>query len=114
MMTAYREYSENAELTHIEKVPAQDLEQYRQRKGAVDWRCALRPAGEFLDWHPSNRKSLLVVLSGHFEIGVSDGTRVVLGAGDMCIFDDYGKGHTGRVVGDEPCETLHIGLSADN
>ncbi|MDR3201112.1 MAG: cupin domain-containing protein [Spirochaetales bacterium] len=111
-MTAYREYSENAELTHIEKI--QDAERYRQRQGASDWRWALHPAGEFLDWHPSNRKSLLVVLSGRFEIGVSDGTRVVLAAGDICIFDDYGKGHTGRVIGDEACETLHIGLSGDS
>jgi uncharacterized cupin superfamily protein len=113
MMTVYREYSQSEDISHIEEVPAQEARRYAEKRGATDWRIAFRPAGEFLDWHPANRKSLLVVLQGTFEIGASDGTQAILKPGDICFFNDYGKGHTGRVVGDAPCVTMHMGLPPD-
>ena len=64
------------------------------------------PPGTFLDWHPAPQRCVIVILSGIFEIGVSDGTTMQFRPGDLRFTSDAGKGHTGRVIGDEPCVTL--------
>ena len=44
-----------------------------------------------------------ITVSGHAEHDCSDGTVVRVGPGDIMLFEDMtGKGHTTRIVGNEP------------
>ncbi len=62
------------------------------------------PAGHFLDWHPAPRRQYVICLSGQVEIGLGDGTVRRFGPGDVFLAEDLtGRGHTFRVVGDQPC-----------
>ncbi len=61
------------------------------------------PAGHFLDWHPAPRRQYVIVLSGHAEIQIGDGTVRRFGPGGVFLAEDLtGRGHTLRVVGDWP------------
>ena len=61
------------------------------------------PAGYFLDWHNAPRRQYTITLSGEAEISASDGTTGRVGPGDIMLAEDLtGRGHTTRVVGDEP------------
>jgi quercetin dioxygenase-like cupin family protein len=61
------------------------------------------PAGHFLDWHPAPRRQYVISLSGQVEIGMGDGTVRRFGPGDVFLAEDLtGRGHTFRVVGDQP------------
>lgn len=46
------------------------------------------------------------VLSGRMKITMDDGTEAECGPGDVMAID---PGHTGEVLGDEPCVTLEFG-----
>jgi len=70
------------------------------------------PVGQYLDWHPAPRRQFVIVLSGQLEIGLGDGGKRVFGPGDARLVEDTtGKGHTTRVVGNEPCLTATIPLA---
>ena len=70
------------------------------------------PKGEFLDWHPAPRRQFVIILSGQLEIGCGDGTKQVFGPGDARLVEDTtGKGHTTRVLGNEPCLTATVPLA---
>lgn len=61
------------------------------------------PAGHFLDFHPAPRRQYVISLSGQVEIGMGDGTVRRFGPGDVFLAEDLaGRGHTFRVVGDQP------------
>lgn len=58
------------------------------------------PAGYFSDWHTAGRRQYVITLEGQVEIGVGDGTKRILGPGDVLLVEDLtGRGHTTRVVG---------------
>ena len=62
------------------------------------------PVGHFLDWHPAPRRQYVISLRGQIEIGLGDGTALRFGPGEVFLAEDLtGRGHTFRVVGDEPC-----------
>ena len=68
--------------------------------------------GEFLDWHPAPRRQYVITLAGQGEIEVGDGTVRRLGPGDVMLAEDLtGKGHTTRVVGNEPRVSVAIPLA---
>ena len=69
------------------------------------------PVGMFEDWHPAPRRQFVVILSGQYEIGFSDGTKKIFGAGDARLVEDTsGKGHTTAVHGDQPVVVATIPL----
>jgi quercetin dioxygenase-like cupin family protein len=53
--------------------------------------------------HPAPRRQFAFVLAGEFEGAVSDGEVRLLGPGSVILLEDmWGKGHTTRVVGNDP------------
>ncbi len=71
------------------------------------------PAGYFLDWHNAPRRQYTITLSGEAELGASDGTVSRVGPGDIMLAEDLtGRGHTTRVVGEEPRFYAVIPLAA--
>jgi hypothetical protein len=71
--------------------------------------------GTFVDWHGVTTPRLLIVLSGQLEIGLGDGSKHVLRAGDMVLAaDTTGRGHTSRTIGTEIVRSLTVRLPKDN
>ena len=111
-MGTYRMYTGDDGETHWE---ATDLE------ATPDWTSGLPttditfreiPVGNFVDWHPAPRRQFVIILSGQLEIGFSDGTTRVFGAGDARLVEDTtGRGHTTGVHGDAPCVTATVPLA---
>ena len=67
--------------------------------------------GNLIDWHPAPRRQFVITLSGEAEIGLGDGTVHRFGPGHVNLAEDLtGRGHTTRVVGDEPRVTATIPL----
>ena len=70
--------------------------------------------GHFSDWHTAPRRQFVITLAGEVEIGLADGSVHRFGAGHVTLAEDLtGKGHTTRVVGNQPRLTATIPL-ADN
>ena len=68
--------------------------------------------GHFSDWHCAPRRPYVITLSGRMEIGIGDGATEQFGPGDVLLADDLtGKGHTTRVIGDEPRVSVAIPLA---
>ena len=56
-------------------------------------------AGWRSDWHPSSARNLFVVVSGEWEVEVSNGTVRRFGPNSVLLVEDTsGKGHRSRVV----------------
>jgi quercetin dioxygenase-like cupin family protein len=67
--------------------------------------------GYFVDWHNAPRRQYVITLAGQIEIGIGDGTTRRFGAGDVMLAEDLtGRGHTTRVVSNEPRLTVTIPL----
>jgi len=64
-----------------------------------------------LDFHNAPRRQYVVNLTGSVEIETGDGTRRVLGPGDVLLAEDTtGRGHISRAVRGEPRTCLFIPL----
>lgn len=64
-----------------------------------------------LDFHNAPRRQYVVNLTGRVEIEVGDGTKRILGPGDILLAEDTtGRGHISRNVGGEPRQCLFIPL----
>lgn len=69
------------------------------------------PAGWFGDWHPTPARQFFIALSGDLEVHVSDGEVRHVRGGDVVLLEDLtGRGHTTRVVGDEPARAAVVQL----
>jgi quercetin dioxygenase-like cupin family protein len=69
------------------------------------------PAGWFGDWHPSPRLQWWFQLAGELEVEVGDGEKRRLGPGDIVrVEDTTGRGHTTRVIGDQPVRAVYVHL----
>ena len=61
------------------------------------------PVGWFGDWHPTPVRQVMCLLRGELEVSVSDGETRQMAAGEVAVLEDTeGRGHTTRVVSDEP------------
>jgi hypothetical protein len=68
--------------------------------------------GYFSDWHNAPRRQFVITLAGEMEIGLGDGTKHRFGPGHVTLAEDLtGRGHTTRVVGDQPRLTATIHLA---
>ena len=63
------------------------------------------------DFHTAPRRQYVVNLEGEVEIEVGDGTRRILGSGDILLAEDTtGQGHKSRAVAGKPRKSLFITL----
>lgn len=61
------------------------------------------PADGFYDWHPAPRRQYVITLEGGVEVGLGDGTKRQFSPGDILLAEDVtGRGHTTRVIGNQP------------
>jgi quercetin dioxygenase-like cupin family protein len=68
--------------------------------------------GHFSDWHTAPRRQFVITLAGEVEIGLADGSVHRYGPGHVTLAEDLtGKGHTTRVVGNQPRLTVTIPLA---
>ena len=64
-----------------------------------------------LDFHNAPRRQYVVMLDGEVEIEIGDGTKRVLGTGDILLAEDTtGQGHISRAVKGKPRKSLFITL----
>ena len=111
-MALFRLYAGPDGRSHVEPIDLANAPQWTQ--GLKTTQIAFRedPVGRFLDWHPAPRRQFVIVLSGHLEIGLGDGSTHVFGPGDARLVEDTtGQGHTTRVHGVQPCLTATIPLA---
>lgn len=71
--------------------------------------------GTFIDWHGVSSPRFLIILSGQMEIGLGDGSKHILKAGDMVLAaDTTGRGHTSRSIGTAIVRALTVRLPKDD
>ena len=109
-MGLYKQFSDVENQSHIEKLPQETFHLLQSWTHAKGYRFHVHTPGTFLDWHPASGPMMIVVLSGAIELCVTDGTKLLCHAGDLRMTSDRGKGHTGRVIGDEPCVVLMVDI----
>ena len=97
--------------THIEELDFAshpELTSLLAAKGIV---FASAEPGHFIDWHTAPRRQFVITVSGEGEIGLADGTLHRFGPGHVNLAEDLtGKGHTTRVVGNQPRVTATVHL----
>ncbi len=65
-----------------------------------------------LDFHNAPRRQYVVMLEGEVEIETGDGTKRVLGTGEILLAEDTtGQGHISRAVNGKPRKSLFIPLA---
>ena len=98
--------------SHLEEIdPASrpDLTTLHGTKGVVF--RATEP-GHFHDWHNAPRRQYVITLAGEVEIGLGDGSVHRYGPGHVTLAEDLtGRGHTTRVVGNQPRLSVTIPLA---
>ena len=61
--------------------------------------------------HPTPRRQIFCTVKGEYEVTASDGDVRRFPVGSVLLLEDtWGKGHTGRVIGDEGFLLLSIGV----
>jgi len=77
---------------------------------------------QFLRWprgfvwagHPASKRQYVIIVSGHGEVDVVGGPKVVLAPGRVLLAEDVtGKGHTTRVGANEDLVMLLVPLAAE-
>ena len=60
---------------------------------------AERASGSFIDFHNAPRRQYVLYLTASVEIGMGDGSMLLMEPGDVLLAEDVeGRGHTSRVV----------------
>ena len=112
MKKTHRLYTGADGQSHVEPIDVATKADWLKGLPTTQISFRIWPKGEFLDWHPAPRRQFVIILSGQLEIGCGDGTKQVFGPGDARLVEDTtGKGHTTRVVGNEPCLTATVPLA---
>lgn len=63
------------------------------------------------DWHVAPRRQYIVMLDGHIEVEVGDGTKREFRGGDVLLVEDTtGRGHRTRELSGKPRRSLFIAL----
>lgn len=64
-----------------------------------------------LDFHNAPRRQYVINLSGAVELEVGDGTKRMLGPGEILLAEDTtGRGHRSRAVGTDPRRSIFVTL----
>ena len=111
-MGIYRLYSGVDGESHLEEMDLSEHPELTEAQSTTNIMFREWTAGHFIDWHPAPRRQYIISLSGKVEVGLGDGTSVVYNPGDARLVEDTkGRGHTTRVIGNEPCIHAVIPLS---
>ena len=111
-MGTFRMYTGDDGETHWETIDLQETPSWTADMDASHIVFRTDPVGMFLDWHPAPRRQFVIIMSGHYEIGFSDGTQKIFGPGDARLVEDTtGKGHTTAVHGSQPVVLATIPLT---
>jgi quercetin dioxygenase-like cupin family protein len=95
--------------THIEWITLEDHPELAELGPATGIAFRITPPGHFIDWHTAPRRQYVMTLQGEVEIGLGDGSVHRFGAGHITLAEDLtGRGHTTRVVGDQPRITATV------
>lgn len=101
MSKLVRVYAGSDGQSHIEHLEFQFAEHDGSRtagRAVSEISFARREAGAFTDFHPAPRRQYVIYLTAGVEIGLGDGTSVLMDPGDVLIAEDTtGHGHTSRV-----------------
>ena len=112
-MGTFRLYTGSDGQSHIEPVDLGKTPDWKKGLATTQISFSEWPVGRFLDWHPAPRRQFVIIVSGQLEIGLGDGTKQVFGPGDARLVEDTtGKGHTTRVVGNQPVITATVPLAS--
>ena len=112
MKKTHRLYTGSDGQSHIEAIEIEKQSDWLKGLPSTQISFNVWPTGRFLDWHPAPRRQFVIILSGQLEIGCGDGTKQVFGPGDARLVEDTtGKGHTTRVIGNEPVLTATVPLA---
>jgi hypothetical protein len=102
--------------THVEEIeakfaPGGEMGSYKLLANAgAELRRA--PPGRVADWHTAPRRQYVITLSGHGELEISGGKKILVGPGSVNLVEDVtGKGHITRTVGDEDRVTIQLPLT---
>jgi hypothetical protein len=115
-MTIVRLYTGSDNRSHFEelKVPLTDRGKVGFLSDSVPVKNIVfrETTGDYnYDFHPAPRKQYVVNLEGAVEIEVGDGTKRVIGAGEILLAEDTtGQGHISRAVAGKPRKSLFITL----
>jgi len=106
-MKALRLYTGDDGESHFEEIPMEFTPDRNMEstpmQGAKSVAVRRVSPGVVLDWHPAPRRQYLFTLSGAWDIECGSGEVQRFEAGDIMLANDLtGRGHTSRVVGDEP------------
>jgi len=64
-----------------------------------------------IDWHNAPRRQYVINLEGEVEIVIGDGTKRILGTGDILLAEDTtGRGHISRAVNNQPRKSIFVTL----
>ena len=111
-MGTFRLYTGSDQQSHIEPIDLVKTKDWKDGLATTKITFSEWPVGRDIDWHPAPRRQFVIILSGALEVGFEDGSKHRFGAGDARLVEDTtGKGHTTRVMGDEPCVTAAIPLA---
>ena len=100
------------DLPTVDRTPGQFVQ---SRLFSTDVELGESVPGTFIDWHGVSSPRFLIILSGQIEIGLGDGSKHVLHAGDMVLATDMtGHGHTSRSIGSEIVRSLTVRLPRDD
>ena len=102
--------------THVEEIEAKfaSLGETGTYKLLANGGAELRraPPGRVADWHTAPRRQYVITLSGHGELEVAGGKKILVGPGSINLVEDVtGKGHITRTVGNEDRVTIQIPLT---
>jgi hypothetical protein len=111
-MDISRLYTGDDGQTHIETLDFDSHPELSTLQAATGIVFRTVAVGHFIDWHPAPRRQFVINLAGEVEIGLADGSLHRYGPGHVTLAEDLtGKGHTTRVVGNQPRVTATIPLA---
>lgn len=113
-MKIVRSYTGDDGESHVEAMDQSGLV-FTEREGtrtspveAVSAQIAHRKPG-FIDFHPAPRRQYMVYLTARVEIGLGDGSSVIMEPGDILQAEDTtGRGHTSRVLQEGICMVVRL------
>lgn len=111
-MKTYRVYTDSEGESHFETIETDTMTSWFEGIPASEIKLMNYHVGQFLDWHAAPYRNFVILLTGTLEIGVTDGEKKMIGPGATRLMTDTGKGHTTRVIGNEPCTIAIVKLES--
>ncbi len=93
-MANYRVYTTDDGESHIEELSLESRPELGALTNVTEVKVQEFDGSRNMDFHPLPERRLIIHLSGEVQIETSDGSKLVLRAGDVRLMEDVtGKGH---------------------